>query len=252
MKNKVLVVAGADSFIVRGLQMKIQKEEIETSFVGLDIGKISSGEDSVDLIIVYMDDSVLENTDILVYLNNMCLQKDKLLCIIGSKAEYDASLRYIDKDTVWMWFERPLEMDKFLSKLRVFIDSSQVPTAKRNILIVDDDLDYMHMIREWLKDKYRVSMANSGIQAITWLAKNKVDLILLDYEMPVTDGPQVLEMLRSENDTKNIPVMFLTGKSDRGSIMKVLDLKPTGYLLKSISRDELHTKLGDYFSGTGK
>ena len=126
--------------------------------------------------------------------------------------------------------------------------SFSIDSLKKNILIVDDDLDYMHMIREWLKGKYKVSMVNSGTQAITWLAKNQVDLILLDYEMPVTTGPQVLEMLRSEPDTKDIPVMFLTGKSDRDSIMKVLDLKPTGYLLKSIKRDELYTKLDDYFS----
>ena len=81
---------------------------------------------------------------------------------------------------------------------------------------------------------------------------NKADLILLDYEMPVTSGPQVLEMLKSEKDTKDIPVMFLTGKSDKGSIVKVLELKPTGYLLKSIKREELIQKLGDFFKENNK
>jgi CheY-like chemotaxis protein len=90
-------------------------------------------------------------------------------------------------------------------------------------------------------------MANSGMQALRWLGKHKVDLILLDYEMPVTSGPQVLEMLRSEPETKNIPVMFLTGKSDKDSVMQVMSLNPQGYFLKSIEREELERKLSEYF-----
>ena len=125
---------------------------------------------------------------------------------------------------------------------------SEAKFAQKNILIVDDDVTYLRTIREWLKEEYKVAMVNSGLQAITWLAKNQADLILLDYEMPVTSGPQVLEMLRSEPNSRNIPVMFLTGKSDRDSIMRVLDLKPTDYLLKSIDKHELVMKLRRFFA----
>ena len=90
-------------------------------------------------------------------------------------------------------------------------------------------------------------MANSGLQAIKWLAKNKVDLILLDHEMPVTTGPQVLEMLRNDPETQSIPVMFLTGKSDKESVMKVVALKPEGYFLKTIQKGELLEKLQEFF-----
>ena len=112
---------------------------------------------------------------------------------------------------------------------------------------VDDDPDYLSLVREWLKGTYKVAMANSGLQAIKWLGKNKADLILLDYEMPVTSGPQVLEMLRNDSETKNIPVMFLTGKSDKESVMAVVALKPEGYFLKNIQRGELLEKLQEFF-----
>ena len=91
-------------------------------------------------------------------------------------------------------------------------------------------------------------MAISGVQAFKYLGKNKVDLILLDYEMPVTSGPQVFEMLRGDEETNSIPIMFLTGKSDKESVMAVLTLKPDGYFLKSIQREELLRRLQDYFS----
>ncbi len=104
------------------------------------------------------------------------------------------------------------------------------------------------MVREWLKDTYKVTMANSGLQAIKWLGKNKVDLILLDHEMPVTSGPQVLEMLRSEPETRSIPVMFLTGKGDKQSVMEVVALRPEGYFLKGIQKHELLDKLQEYFA----
>ena len=93
-------------------------------------------------------------------------------------------------------------------------------------------------------------MVTSGLQAIKWLGKNKADLILLDYEMPVTNGPQVLEMLRSDEETRSIPVIFLTGRGDKESVMSVLALKPDGYLLKNIDKDELLEKLNLFFAHT--
>ena len=65
--------------------------------------------------------------------------------------------------------------------------------------------------------------------------------------MPITNGPQLLEMLKSEAGTDHIPVMFLTGKQDKGSIMRVLNLKPTDYILKTIDRSSLLEKLDMFF-----
>ena len=85
------------------------------------------------------------------------------------------------------------------------------------------------------------------MEAITWLAGNTPDLILLDYEMPITPGPQVLQMIQSSAKTADIPIIFLTGKDDKESIMAVLALKPAGYLLKSIDKAGLKKALDDFF-----
>ncbi len=139
-------------------------------------------------------------------------------------------------------------MDMLLNGVEKFYDEDQKISRRKSILIVDDDVSYMNIIAEWIKDKYRISMVTTGTQAITWLAKNHADLILLDYEMPVTSGPQVLEMIRSDKELADIPVMFLTGRGDKESIMNVLELKPDGYLLKSIDKNGLHENIANFFS----
>jgi CheY-like chemotaxis protein len=114
-------------------------------------------------------------------------------------------------------------------------------------MIVEDDLTYMWTVREWLNSTYHVKMANNGVQAISQLAKNKVDLVLLDYEMPIANGPQVASMLKNDSDTGNIPVMFLTSHGDRESVLSVINLEPADYLLKTIDKDGLLAKLEAFF-----
>ena len=140
-----------------------------------------------------------------------------------------------------------MDNEGFVKAVKDYFKKLASGEFKKRLLIVDDDPQYLSMVREWLKEDYNVTMANSGLQAIRWLGRNKVDLILLDHEMPVTSGPQVLEMLRSEEDTRDIPVMFLTGKGDKDSVMAVVALRPEGYFLKNIKKEELLEKLQEYF-----
>ena len=68
----------------------------------------------------------------------------------------------------------------------------------KRILLVDDDPTFLKMLQGWLHEKYNITAVKSGMQAITYLANHTPDLILLDYDMPITPGPQVMEMIRSE------------------------------------------------------
>lgn len=118
-----------------------------------------------------------------------------------------------------------------------------VMKKKKRILIIDDDVTYLKTINEWIGEVYSLSMASSGEQAFRWLEENTPDLILLDYEMPVMPGPQVMERLKDDEDLKYVPVVILTGKNDRESIMRIISMCPTGYLLKSLGKEELLEKL---------
>lgn len=138
-------------------------------------------------------------------------------------------------------------MDDLTKCIHRYMEENSGENRKKTVLIVDDDITYMRTVYEWLKDRYHVGMAASGVQAISYLARNKADLVLLDYEMPVANGPQVLEMLNSDSQMDQIPVMFLTGHGDTNSVLSVVSLCPADYLLKTIDKETLLKKLDDFF-----
>lgn len=110
---------------------------------------------------------------------------------------------------------------------------------RKHILVVDDSPIMLKTIKEHLQDEYDIATAVSGKVAMGFLKRRSTDLILLDYDMPDEDGPTVLVKLRANEKTKDIPVVFLTGVTERKKIREVLLLKPQGYLLKPIDRKKL-------------
>ena len=108
------------------------------------------------------------------------------------------------------------------------------PSGRKHILVVDDNSMMLRLVKEHLHEKYDVATAVSGRIALKFLERKSTDLILLDYEMPEENGPQVMAKIRANEKTKNLPIVFLTGVVDKEKIQEVLLMKPQGYLLKPI------------------
>lgn len=121
----------------------------------------------------------------------------------------------------------------------------QEAERRRHVLVVDDDTGMLKMMKEIIGKDYDVATAISGKVALKFLETRKTDIILLDYEMPVQSGAQVYEKILENPMTKDIPVVFLTGVSDRERIGEVLAMKPRGYLLKPIDTDRLKKTIAE-------
>jgi CheY-like chemotaxis protein len=243
----VLIVAETEGFIVKGIETKLKNIGIESVYSSPRMKDLEGKLNETDLVMLYTDDKAAEYATSLVYIKDRCAELDEQVIVIGAKIEFDIVKGFIPESHIFKFYERPLDMETLLNDIEKYLESEAQYARRKSILIVDDDVSYMSMVMDWLKEKYRVSTVNSGIQAIKWLAKNHADLVLLDYEMPVTTGPQVLEMIRSDDTLADLPVMFLTGKSDKESVMQVVSLKPEGYFLKNIQKDELLEKLNEFF-----
>ncbi|MBR0043437.1 MAG: response regulator, partial [Synergistaceae bacterium] len=162
---------------------------------------------------------------------------DEIDTVIGKNAGYVAQT-----------YVRPVDVQDLLKRLHKESEAVDKLKEFKSILIVDDDPTALRSMKSLLSSRYKILVANSGMNAITVLAKNHVDLILLDFEMPVVTGPKVLEMIRSDPNTSNIPVMFLTAKGDKHSIMEVVRFKPEKYLLKTMLPKEILESVDEFFA----
>ena len=117
----------------------------------------------------------------------------------------------------------------------------------KRILVVDDSRMNCVVVKQALTTLYDVSIVNSGQAALDFLQNEKVDLILMDIEMPQMDGRETVKRIKENPEWAKIPVIFLTGKNDRESVMKVTALKPEGYLLKSMDSESIIKAIDDFF-----
>ncbi|MBQ7658728.1 MAG: response regulator [Butyrivibrio sp.] len=245
--KKILLVRNEETFLVNAIKNALLDAKFLVTEAAYVLSDLSGKTKDTDLILLYTDTEFEEHRDVMVYFKDLCIDENMIMIVIGNKDAFNLVHQYIPKEDVAYEIERPLDMADLVQKALIVTDDEYEFQRRKSILIVDDDPTFLQMIREWLKDTYRIGMANSGTQAVAWLATNKADLILLDYDMPVLDGPKVLEMLKSESFSSSTPVMFLTGKNDKESVTNVIALKPADYLLKTISKDKLLSTLDAFF-----
>ncbi len=247
MSKKLLLIHQGKSFMLNTIVKNLHDAAYEVVDAQPVMEEIAAHKNETDLLLMYLGDYVDDIAAALVYLKDICTEEDKLLVLVGTATEIETVHKSIPEALIAATVERPFEMKKLVEQLDWLLSANDDLARRKNILLVDDDSTFLKMIKDWLSAKYRVTIVTSGAQALMYIADNTPDLILLDYEMPVTSGPQVLEMLRSETKVDSIPVIFLTGKGDRESVLKVLALKPDGYLLKSMERPQLLAAIDDFF-----
>lgn len=239
----IVVVSESKSFMVTSLIGQLEEQEhsvIHTNYSPSEIGKIKS---EVQLMLIYAEDMEMDS---LVYLKDKVIEEDFPIFVLGDINQLEAVKEVIPQQFIKMHFMRPINVKDVVNEVNKYLNDDSIH-AKKKILVVDDSGAMLRTVKEWLQDKYQVVLANSGAMAIKCLAVNRPDLILLDYEMPICDGSQVLEMIRAESDFSDIPVIFLTGKNDRESVMKVTALRPEGYLLKSMESEQITKAIDDFF-----
>ncbi|MCR5627352.1 MAG: response regulator [Lachnospiraceae bacterium] len=247
MENTLLLISSGSTFMIDALSKGLKDDGIEVIKAEPTIKELEKYKEKPGVFLFYLG-SYLENiSDVLVFLKDLCIEQEKVLCTIGDASEFDVLKRIIPEHVIKEHFSRPLNVREVADKMLNILSVSDELSRRKHILLVDDDPTFLTLTKTWLDEKYRVSIVNSGMQAITYLANNKPDLILLDYEMPVTSGPQVLEMIRSEVGTSSLPVIFLTGKGDKESVTRVLSLKPEGYILKGIDKHKLTLQIDEFF-----
>ncbi|MGN0695468.1 MAG: two-component system response regulator [Oscillospiraceae bacterium] len=124
-------------------------------------------------------------------------------------------------------------------------EKSAAAPAKKHVLVVDDDRSILKLLKTALSDEYEVTTMLNGVLVEKFLSSRQVDIIILDYEMPIETGADIFRKIKKNSSTENIPVCFLTGVSEREKIIEIMRLKPHGYLLKPIDMDMLRAAISN-------
>ena len=250
----LVIVGSTDSILARGLKNKLSSSGINVEYVGTDTVRLKEVKESTGIYLIELREDVDDLQYVLGRIRENIMSTPARIIVIAEKDDQTVLKRkHPDLATrVTDWNEHGFDMDEFSKYVRHALENEVLEPVKeedkvRNILIVDDDPTYAKMVREWIKDFYHVSVVVNAMQAINFMNTHQLDLVLLDYEMPVVSGPQVFEMMKNEPETCNIPVIFLTGVGDPASVSRVIALKPAGYMLKSATREDLLNKLIDFF-----
>ena len=242
---KILIIGSRESEETTALSEKMKAEGWDHAFVTPK--QMARFSFDTKIFVLYMDEGLAGDGIALTVLNEKYLKTGRQLLVVGDDDECDVVDRYIDPDRILRYFGKPLEMEKLILEVEEYLKKLIHTETRKNILIVDDDTLYARMVASWLSEDYRVIIVSSGKETLAYLEGNRPDLILLDYEMPVMNGPAVLGEIRRDPKTHNLPVMFLTGKDDRQRIQRVIALDPVDYLVKTIDREGLMKRLEDFF-----
>ena len=114
------------------------------------------------------------------------------------------------------------------------------------VLIVDDTEANVDILVDALGDEYDVAVAMDGESALEIVADDKPDLILLDIMMPGMSGFEVCEKLKADDGTRDIPVMFLTGKTDTADKVKAMAMGAVDFITKPINIPDIQKRVKNF------
>lgn len=123
---------------------------------------------------------------------------------------------------------------------------------KMKILVVDDNTVNLALVEQELQDKYEVTPVISGRRAINFLYREKVDLILLDVQMPIMDGVETLKEIRRLENGITVPVVFLTARKEKSAVIAGSKLGIMDYILKPFDGEDLSKRIETIFKKLGK
>ncbi len=198
-------------------------------------------QNPVDIILLDVDMPIMDGFSTLEQLRNIekCINVPVIL-ITGKTDKHTIFNSYIMG--VDGYLAKPVSKDVLINKINEVYQVKESKDNKKTVLMIDDDMPYLKQLNSMLSEHYNVIMINSAKLALDYLLTHTPDVILLDYQMPLYNGANVMNMIQKNtlNDNKKpIPVIILSGALDREALQECYAYNPFAYLVKPVSKDVL-------------
>lgn len=192
----------------------------------------------VDVILLDVDMPIMDGFKTLEQLRNLkeCINIP-VIFVTGKKDKYTVM------NSVFMgvdgYLVKPVDKESLQNKVMEVYNKKGKNKNKKTILAIDDDMTYLKLIDSYLRDEYKVIMINSAKLALDYLREHTPDVILLDYQMPLYNGANVMNMIQRNQDGPQVPIIILSGVLDKEILLKCYPCKPAACLVKPVSKEVL-------------
>lgn len=168
--------------------------------------------------------------------------------VIGVTGQGDkiTVLRFIGEGAT-AYLMKPVEKQLLLDKIDEVLRKAREQQYKKKILLVDDEPESLLFYKSALEKDYSVVTLNSSKLALEYLQKFVPDMIILDYQMPLFNGRALYQIITKMERLVDVPVVFLTGTTEKEVLIECAALHPQAVVLKSTGKEGLLEKVRDIF-----
>lgn len=251
MKEEICFITTSNQgFLIGKLQHLFKKAGIGFCMCSDDTQAIRENSESLDIFLYYSGETYPRVDSAMNYLSNMCFEKHKSLYLIGDEGFLEKAIAADRCNIITHSYVHPVDSGQVVRDVkRRFIAHTEF-NKRKDLMIVDDDGDFLELMDDWLGNNYDMIGVNTASEALDHIRDANCDLILMDYEISDMNGCQLMEKVRSNPLTADIPMIFLTDINDRESVMNIIRHRPDGYLLKTTRKTELLEVLERFFAET--
>ncbi len=168
--------------------------------------------------------------------------------VIGVTGQGDkvTVLRFVGEGAA-AYLMKPVERQLLVDKVNEVLRKSGEQRNKKKVLLVDDEPESLLFYKSALEEMFSVVTLNSSKLAIEYLQKFIPDLIVLDYQMPLFNGRALYQMITKMERLEAVPVIFLTGTTEKEVLLECAAMQPRAVVLKSTGKEGLLEKVRDIF-----
>lgn len=134
---------------------------------------------------------------------------------------------------------KPVSQETLIQKVNEAYEGKKLENNKPTVLMIDDDMSFLKHMNNLIKEHYNVIMINSAKLAISYMSSHTPDVIILDYQMPLYNGANMLNIFQRSNRQRNIPVIILSGTLNRKALENCFPYNPFAFLAKPVEKELL-------------
>lgn len=260
-------VSGGNILIVEDNEAAIIQMKSLLENEGLNVDVAMGGKEAIEFVTEKTPDGIIldlmmpgvDGFQVIRHLKNSPAKKDIPVLILTAKDLTSKDMAFLNSHGVHQMIQKgDIDIPGFIKKVKYMLRDAQAdsrqantplrssPSGSKDILVIEDNPDNMLTIKAILGDKYKILEAYNGKEGLQKAAADKPGLILLDIALPGLDGFELIKKLRSNDDTRDIPVIAITAMVMKGDREKILQAGCDEYIPKPVDPEELLRKIDSF------